>query len=121
MEAGGYGENIARRRAHPYTRQLAEASYHVPTRTSPPVSAKTSVKTGASPLLAVKQLTSQYPTKRRSLFRKSPPFRAVDVRCLLTFMQAKAWPWWVNRAVENRRSPKTLLRLHQPASGEIRF
>jgi len=57
----------------PYTRQLAEASLHVPDR--PPAAARTEE---AAPLLDVEGVSKDYPVRRTSLFSRPAPFRAVD-------------------------------------------
>jgi peptide/nickel transport system ATP-binding protein len=73
MEAGETAPTLSAQ-LHPYTRQLAAASMHVPERgkhhaTSPASSA---------PLLAVSGITKDYPGRRTSLFSKPAPVRAVD-------------------------------------------
>ena len=57
--------------SHPYTRQLAQASLHVPDRRPLPPA-------HPSPLLAVKHVTKDYPGRRASLFGSPRPVRAVD-------------------------------------------
>ena len=57
----------------PYTRQLAEASLHVPNR--PPAIARADA---AAPLLEVEGVSKDYPVRRTSLFSRPAPFRAVD-------------------------------------------
>ncbi|MCO5146140.1 MAG: dipeptide ABC transporter ATP-binding protein [Aquamicrobium sp.] len=71
MESGAAAK-ILTEQAHPYTRQLALASTHVPDRR--PRRARTT----AAPLLEVVSVTKDYPGRRASLFTKPAPFRAVD-------------------------------------------
>jgi peptide/nickel transport system ATP-binding protein len=73
MEAGETGRTLSEQ-AHPYTRQLAMASTHVP-----------AVRQGhrqfhqpAKPLLRVSSVTRDYPARRRSLFGAADIVRAVD-------------------------------------------
>ncbi len=62
---------------HPYTRQLAEASTHVPARKA--VAARARHQDSQSgPLLVVDQAVRDYPGRRHFLFEKPQPFRAVD-------------------------------------------
>ena len=70
MESG-VAATILTEQAHPYTRQLAHASTHVPDRRPPAAGS-------AAPLLEVASVTKDYPGRRASLFRKPEPFRAVD-------------------------------------------
>jgi len=72
MESGPAATTLAEQK-HPYTRQLAEASVHIPARPS----AKTA-PADPVPLLEVRSLSRDYPVRSRSLFRKEAPFRAVD-------------------------------------------
>ena len=71
MEAGDTVETLSAR-VHPYTRQLAMASMHVPER------GRTHSALEAGPLLEVKGITRDYPVRRDSLFHRPRPFRAVD-------------------------------------------
>ena len=77
VEAGETAQ-VLHRQSHPYTRQLAAASIHVPKRKTKPVTARSATKASSKPLLQVKDLVCEYPTKRQSLFVKPKPFRAVD-------------------------------------------
>src|SRR5690554_2047603 len=70
MEEGETARTLTEQ-AHPYTRQLALASMHVPERRS-----HTPAPEGTAPLLAVSSVTKDYPGRRVSLFRKGEPFRA---------------------------------------------
>ena len=71
MEEGETARTLSSQ-VHPYTRQLAEASMHVPAR------AKTRVYDRQTPLLEVTNVVREYPGRRASLFRKGTPTRAVD-------------------------------------------
>jgi peptide/nickel transport system ATP-binding protein len=111
MESGDTAQTLSAQ-THPYTRQLAQASMHVPARrvlTLLPLAGRVSAEPGggdealdsagiehSSPptprpladpprkgegkraLLAVQNITRDYPARRTSLFHKPPPIRAVD-------------------------------------------
>ena len=64
----GPTEQLFRTMAHPYTRQLLEASSHQPDRIAPPA---------PEPLLEVDGAVRDYALPRRSLFGPAPTFRAV--------------------------------------------
>jgi peptide/nickel transport system ATP-binding protein len=68
---------LLREKHHPYTQRLAEASAHVPPRKTPPVLDSAAKADDRQPLLTVRDLIVEYPTPRRSLFHRPPPFRAV--------------------------------------------
>ena len=70
MEEGETARTLSDQ-VHPYTRQLAEASMHVPARPRHPLAF-------APPLLEVAGVSKDYPVRRTSLFAKPAPFRAVD-------------------------------------------
>ena len=76
MEQGETAHTL-RRQAHPYTRQLAEASMHVPA-SRQAVAPQPSKTRDAPPLLAVENVVKDYPARRTSLFRKPESFRAVN-------------------------------------------
>ncbi|RUW73740.1 MULTISPECIES: dipeptide ABC transporter ATP-binding protein [unclassified Mesorhizobium] len=71
MEAGDTARTLSAQ-LHPYTRQLAQASMHVPARPRPHTAGS------ARPLLQVDGVTRDYPGRRSSLFRRAAPIRAVD-------------------------------------------
>ncbi|MBZ0162140.1 MAG: dipeptide ABC transporter ATP-binding protein [Notoacmeibacter sp.] len=73
MEQGETARTLKEQR-HPYTRQLAEASTHVPARAAPPEQAAAN----ATPLLSVENVVRDYPARRTSLLYRPAPFRAVD-------------------------------------------
>jgi peptide/nickel transport system ATP-binding protein len=105
MEAGETAQ-ILSRQSHPYTRQLAQASMHVPKRgtghegrfsTSPPsvlpgippavgemsgrtegAGAKIGLKNDQSPLLSVTSVSRTYPGRRSFWLRRAEPVHAVD-------------------------------------------
>ncbi len=69
----GETAKILSEQKHPYTRQLAEASSHVPAR------AETSRnQLDKKPLLSVSSVIRDYSGRRTSLFRPAAKFRAVD-------------------------------------------
>ncbi len=73
MEQGETARTLKEQR-HPYTRQLAEASTHVPARAAPPEPAAAD----ATPLLSVENVVRDYPARRTRLLYRPAPFRAVD-------------------------------------------
>jgi len=73
MEAGATSRTLTVQ-AHPYTRQLAEASVHVPARAKH----AESPSGREPPLLDVRGLVRDYAVRRVSLFSRPKPFRAVD-------------------------------------------
>ena len=94
METGDTAETLSAQE-HPYTRQLAQASMHVPERRKrPPPSPLRGGSIGEADrgggrrdvldlssnasLLSVHNITKDYPARRTSLFHKPPPVRAVD-------------------------------------------
>jgi peptide/nickel transport system ATP-binding protein len=94
MEAGDTAETLSAQE-HPYTRQLAQASMHVPERRKR--SLPSPLRGGSigeadrgggrrdaldssskAPLLSVNNITKDYPGRRTSLFHKPSPTRAVN-------------------------------------------
>jgi peptide/nickel transport system ATP-binding protein len=71
MEEGETARTLSSQ-VHPYTRQLAEASMHVPARAAPRVHDR------QAPLLEVSNVVREYSGRRVSLLRKGTPTRAVD-------------------------------------------
>jgi len=117
MESGETAKILTGQR-HPYTRQLAEASVHVPARvardpTSPDQERK-------SPLLQVSNVTKDYPLGRSSLFGPPKAFRAVDgVSFTLDEGQSLAL---VGRSGCGKSTlARMILALDPATSGSIRF
>ncbi len=72
MEAGETARTLTEQ-VHPYTRQLAVASMHVPERRD-----RAAVDAERPPLLEVDRVEREYPVRRTSLFSRPAAFRAVD-------------------------------------------
>jgi len=113
MEAGDTARTLSAQ-LHPYTRQLAQASMHVPAR--PKVHAAGSAK----PLLEVEGVTRDYPGRRTALFKRPAPIRAVDgVSLALAPGQSVAL---VGRSGCGKSTlARMILALDRPTSGAIRF
>ncbi|TGR20530.1 MULTISPECIES: dipeptide ABC transporter ATP-binding protein [unclassified Mesorhizobium] len=113
MEAGDTARTLSGQ-LHPYTRQLAQASMHVPARAKPHL-----VGTD-QPLLQVEGITRDYPGRRTSLFRRAPAIRAVDdVSLSMAPGQSVAL---VGRSGCGKSTlARMILALDRPSSGAIRF
>lgn len=119
VEAGHTADVLANQK-HPYTRQLAKASTHVPTRKTPAATAQKAHKSNTPPLLQVDNLICEYPTKRSSLFKKPTPFRAInDVSFKIFPGQTLALVG--ESGCGKSTLAKTLMRVHEPKSGGIHF
>jgi len=113
MEAGDTARVLSEQ-VHPYTRQLALASTHVPSRR------KRLHDEQQTPLLEVNSLTRDYPGSRIGLFKRSPPTRAVDN------VSISMWPGQLVALVGRSGCGKStlarmILALDQPTSGSIQF
>ncbi|RRH95817.1 ABC transporter ATP-binding protein [Mesorhizobium tamadayense] len=99
---------------HPYTRELALASMHVPARP------KTHLAGSAKPLLEVESVSRDYPGRRKSLFRPAEPIRAVnDVSLTIEPAQSVAL---VGRSGCGKSTlARMILALDKPTAGAIRF
>ncbi|MER9656227.1 dipeptide ABC transporter ATP-binding protein [Mesorhizobium sp. M0152] len=113
MEAGDTARTLSEQ-LHPYTRQLAQASMHVPARARPH-----GAGTG-QPLLEVDRVTRDYAGRRTSLFRRAPDIRAVDdVSLSMAPGQSVAL---VGRSGCGKSTlARMILALDRPSSGTIRF
>lgn len=113
MEAGDTARTLSEQ-LHPYTRQLAQASMHVPAR------AKVHAVGSAKPLLEVEGVTRDYPGRRTSLFRRAAPIRAVDdVSLSMAPGQSVAL---VGRSGCGKSTlARMVLALDKPTLGAIRF
>ncbi len=116
MEDGETARTLSEQ-VHPYTRQLAQASMHVPARKRHATAAATA---DAPPLLSVENVIRDYPGRRTSLFRKPAPFRAVDgVSFSLRAGQSVAL---VGRSGCGKSTlARMVLALDQPTDGAIRL
>ncbi|RWE56423.1 ABC transporter ATP-binding protein [Mesorhizobium sp.] len=120
MEAGDTARTLSEQ-LHPYTRQLAQASMHVPAlaRTHE-VGQDTPLPQGAKPLLQVDSVTRDYPGRRPSLLKRAAPIRAVDdVSFSIDPGQSVAL---VGRSGCGKSTlARMILALDGPTSGTIRF
>ncbi|MEJ6784559.1 ABC transporter ATP-binding protein [Aminobacter sp. Piv2-1] len=99
--------------SHPYTRQLALASMHMPARAKPHVDE-------GDNLLELSNVTRDYPGRRRSLFSKPEPVRAVDNVSLT--MKPGASVALVGRSGCGKSTlARMILALDRPTSGIIKF
>ena len=132
LEAGPAAA-ILTEQTHPYTKQLAHASTHVPevrrTLASPIVGevapqaregGSSTEGQSAPPLLSITDVVKDYPGRRASLFRKPEPFRAVDgVSFDLREGQSVAL---VGRSGCGKSTlARMILALDRPTSGSIRL
>ncbi len=113
MEAGETAP-ILSGQSHPYTRQLAQASMHVPAR------AKTHAANSVAPLLEVEGLRRDYAGRCASLFARGPVIRAVDdVSLSIAPGQSVAL---VGRSGCGKSTlARMILALDKPTAGTIRF
>ncbi|MEX0407099.1 dipeptide ABC transporter ATP-binding protein [Aquibium sp. LZ166] len=114
MEEGETAKTLSEQ-VHPYTRQLAEASMHVPARPN-----RHAASAAGANLLEVDRVVRDYPGRRRSLFDRPAPFRAVDgVSFSMKPGQSVAL---VGRSGCGKSTlARMILALDRPTSGEIRF
>jgi peptide/nickel transport system ATP-binding protein len=112
-EAGDTARTLSAQ-LHPYTRQLAQASMHVPARTRPHDASQ------SKPLLQVEGVTRDYPGRRASLFKRAAPIHAVDdVSLLIAPGQSVAL---VGRSGCGKSTlARMILALDKPSQGTIRF
>ncbi|MGX9117971.1 ABC transporter ATP-binding protein [Mesorhizobium sp. BHbsci] len=120
IEAGDTARTLSEQ-LHPYTRQLAQASMHVPARArTHEVGQDTPLLQGAKPLLQVDSVTRDYPGRRPSLLKRAAPIRAVDdVSFSIDPGQSVAL---VGRSGCGKSTlARMILALDGPTSGTIRF
>ncbi|MER8786761.1 dipeptide ABC transporter ATP-binding protein [Mesorhizobium sp. M0983] len=113
MEAGDTARTLSEQ-LHPYTRQLAQASMHLPVR------ARTHDSGSAKPLLQVANVTRDYRGRRISLLKPAAPIRAVDdVSFSMAPGQSVAL---VGRSGCGKSTlARMVLALDKPTAGTIRF
>ncbi|WP_269929649.1 ABC transporter ATP-binding protein [Aminobacter sp. HY435] len=113
MESGDTARTLSEA-VHPYTRQLALASTHVPARVRP------TVEPDAANLLEVSGLTRDYPGRRGSLFSRPESVRAVDNVSLT--MKPGASVALVGRSGCGKSTlARMILALDKATAGTIRF
>ncbi len=113
MEEGETARTLSSQ-VHPYTRQLAEASMHVPAR------AKTRVYDRQTPLLEVTNVVREYPGRRASLFRKGTPTRAVD-EVSFTIHPGQSTALVGRSGCGKSTLARMILALDRPTAGSIRL
>ncbi|WFP60367.1 dipeptide ABC transporter ATP-binding protein [Mesorhizobium sp. WSM4904] len=113
MEAGDTARTLSAQ-LHPYTRELALASMHVPARP------KTHLAGSAKPLLEVENVSRDYPGRRKSLFRPAEPVRAVD-DVSLTIEPAQSVALVGRSGCGKSTLARMILALDRPTAGAIRF
>jgi peptide/nickel transport system ATP-binding protein len=136
MEAGDTATTLSAQ-VHPYTRQLAQASMHVPERRARtlPLAGRVSAeptgggrdegldpsRTGHSgALLSVQNITKDYPARRTSLFKKPPPIRAVD-NVSFTLGEGHSVALVGRSGCGKSTLARMILALDEPTSGTIAF
>jgi peptide/nickel transport system ATP-binding protein len=114
MESGETALTLSRQ-SHPYTRQLAQASMHVPARGAPH-----QPRLETSRLLEVNAVSRDYPGRRISFFGRPEPVRAVDnVSFSMKPGQSTAL---VGRSGCGKSTlARMILALDKSTAGEIRF
>jgi peptide/nickel transport system ATP-binding protein len=132
VDTGDTAEVLSRQ-SHPYTRELALASMHVPERAhrraSQPVPAQAKGNAGQTeseanasnaPLLAVDRVTRDYPGARQSLLRRAPAFRAVD-DVSFTLEAGRSVALVGRSGCGKSTLARIILALDRPTSGAVRF
>jgi peptide/nickel transport system ATP-binding protein len=125
MEAGDTVKVLSEQ-VHPYTRQLTQASMHVPERgratPAPALRAgpPRKVEGNASALLEVERLSRLYPGRRTSLFTRGEPTRAVD-DVSFSMMPGQSVALVGRSGCGKSTLARMVLALDKPTSGEIRF
>ncbi|AZO29712.1 dipeptide ABC transporter ATP-binding protein [Mesorhizobium sp. M1B.F.Ca.ET.045.04.1.1] len=113
MEAGDTASTLSAQH-HPYTRELALASMHVPARP------KTHLAGSSKPLLEVEGVSRDYSGRRKSLFRSAEPIRAVD-NVSLTIEPAQSVALVGRSGCGKSTLARMILALDKPTAGAIRF
>ncbi|MER8631309.1 dipeptide ABC transporter ATP-binding protein [Mesorhizobium opportunistum] len=113
MEAGDTARTLSEQ-LHPYTRQLAQASMHVPARAKPH-----GAGTG-KPLLQVENVTCDYAGRRTALFRRAPDIRAVD-DVSLSMAPGQSMALVGRSGCGKSTLARMILALDRPSAGTIRF
>jgi peptide/nickel transport system ATP-binding protein len=121
MEAGDTVKVLSEQ-VHPYTRQLTQASMHVPER-RPDAAAHHASSTGTDKqgaLLEVERLSRLYPGRRLSLLRRGEPARAVD-DVSFSMMPGQSVALVGRSGCGKSTLARMVLALDKASSGNIRF
>ena len=113
MEAGDTARTLSEQ-FHPYTRQLAQASMHVPARARPHGAGS------GQALLQVESVTRDYPGRRTSLLWRAPDIRAVD-DVSLSMAPGQSIALVGRSGCGKSTLARMILALDRPSSGTIRF
>jgi peptide/nickel transport system ATP-binding protein len=134
MESGETARTLSAQ-SHPYTRQLAQASMHVPAgrvhtlplagkpSPSPPPGLSghpSRERERDGPLLEVSSIVRDYPGRRTSLFSRPARFRAVD-RVSLSLGEGQSVALVGRSGCGKSTLARMILALDRPTDGEIRF
>ncbi|MEL6818386.1 MAG: dipeptide ABC transporter ATP-binding protein [Pseudomonadota bacterium] len=114
IKENGPAADVLHHQRHPYTRQLAEASAHVPDWNNRDASAND------QPLLKLEQVSKDYPGRRTSLFSKSSPFRAVD-QVSFCIAEGRSIGLVGRSGCGKSTLARMILALDQPSSGSIKL
>ena len=114
METGETARTL-RDQVHPYTRQLAQASMHVPDRQE-----KRPIDASKPPLLEVDGVTRDYAGRRVSLFKKPEPFKAVD-NVSFTLREGQSMALVGRSGCGKSTLARMILALDRPTGGQIRL
>lgn len=119
MEEGA-AVRVLSEQKHAYTRQLAQASTHIPHRTRAPVLSREAELERTEPLLRVEELVCEYPGRRTSLFQRAAPFRAVN-NISFDIFERQTMALVGESGCGKSTLARTLLGLQKPTSGAISF
>jgi len=119
MEAGDTARVLSEQ-VHPYTRQLALASTHVPPRRKRLIANDHTDSTLQTPLLKVTSLTRDYPGQRIGLFKRSPRTRAVN-NVSFSMMPGQSIGIVGRSGCGKSTLARMILALDSPTSGSIEF
>jgi len=114
MEAGETAATLREQR-HPYTRQLAKASTHVPVRAEP-----REQNAAGKTLLEVKDVSRDYPLRRTLLFSRRETFRAVD-RVSLSIEEGQSIALVGRSGCGKSTLARMILALDKPSEGSVTF
>lgn len=114
METGATAQTLREQR-HPYTRQLARASTHIPARVKPQEPRAT-----GKTLLDVKNVSRDYPLRRTSLFSRWETFRAVD-RVSLSIEEGQSIALVGRSGCGKSTLARMILALDRPSEGSVTF